>query len=410
MITVADRYGSELEMLEEFARQDSIVGDVRDPYPGLLARPAVEVLTAYRGLPGEEAPIVQVRGYEAVTTVLRDSVTYSSTVYEQIMGVVMGHTILEMDEPEHLRHRSLIAQAFRTRALERWEDELIRPLVHELIDGFVDEGSANLVTQFTLQYPMKVIARILGLPREGWLDFMRSSLELISVTVDWDRGLAASARLREMLSELLEQRRTDPRDDLISELVRAEVADEEGVRHVLTDDEILPFLLLLLPAGAETTTRALGNLLFGLLTQPGQLEAVRADRSLLPQAIEEALRWEPPLLLIARVAMADTELGGVTIPRGSRLIIQLGAANRDADHVEHGDEFDIHREAVHHTSFGAGRHTCLGMHLARLEMSVAVGALIDRLPDLRLDPDGADPHIHGLTFRSPTQLPVLFTP
>ena len=165
---------------------------------------------------------------------------------------------------------------------------------------------------------------------------------------------------------------------------------------------------MLLPAGVETTYRSTGNLLFGLLSNPEQLDAVRADRSLIPQAIEEAVRWEAPLLIITRVCTRDTQLGGMAIPAGSTVMPLLGAANRDAERYPDPDRFDIFRAPKPNISWGHGVHMCLGMHLARLEMRVALERLLDRLPGLRLDPDGKDPHIRGQVFRSPTSLPVLF--
>ena len=152
----------------------------------------------------------------------------------------------------------------------------------------------------------------------------------------------------------------------------------------------------------ETTYRSLGNLLFALLSDPAQLEAIRADRSLLPQAIEEAVRWDPPLLTITRVATRDTELGGVQIPQGSSVMPMLGSANRQDDRWPDPDEFDIYRQAKGHLGWGHGVHVCLGMHLARLEMRTAINLLLDRLPNLRMDPDGDDPHIRGQVFRSPS--------
>jgi cytochrome P450 len=154
----------------------------------------------------------------------------------------------------------------------------------------------------------------------------------------------------------------------------------------------------------------LGNLLFGLLSNQDQLDAVRADRSLIPQAIEEAVRWDAPLLNITRVTTNDTELGGVQIPQGCSVMPMLGSANRQEDRYPNPDQFDIFRQAKVPISWGHGVHVCLGMHLARLEMRTAINLLLDRLPNLRLDPDGDDPHIRGMVFRSPTSLPVLFDP
>jgi len=152
----------------------------------------------------------------------------------------------------------------------------------------------------------------------------------------------------------------------------------------------------------------LGNLQFGLLSDQKQLDAVRADRSLLPQAIEEAVRWEPPLIMITRVASRDTELGGVEIPAGCSVMPVLGAANRQNERFADPDHFDIFREIKPNIGWGYGVHVCLGMHLARLEMRVAMNLLLDRLPNMRLDPAADDPHIRGQAFRSPTSVPILF--
>ena len=184
------------------------------------------------------------------------------------------------------------------------------------------------------------------------------------------------------------------------------MAELDGER--LDDEEIFSFLRLLLPAGVETTFRSSGNFIHALLTHPDQLDALRLDRSLMPQAIEEALRWEPPLLITSRVVTRDTELRGIPVPAGANVTVMLGAANRDPDRYREPDRFDIFRDPKQHISFGHGPHMCLGMHLARMETRVAVDALLDRLPDLRLDPEGDDPHIHGQIFRSPTALPALF--
>jgi cytochrome P450 len=167
---------------------------------------------------------------------------------------------------------------------------------------------------------------------------------------------------------------------------------------------------LLLPAGVETTYRALGNLLFALLSDPDQLDAVRADRSLLPQAIEEAVRWEPPLMMITRVASRDTELGGVKIPEGCTVMPVLGAANRQDERYSDPNGFNIFRDVKPNIGWGHGVHVCLGMHLARLEMRVALNLLLDRLPNMRLDPAADDPYIRGQVFRSPTSLPIVFDP
>ncbi len=380
-------------------------GDVRDPYPHLNASRAQCPVQHVPGMVSTNGQSYLVLDHDLVTGVLRDDTAFSSRLIAEVMGPVMGRTILEMDGSEHMQHRSLVAQAFRPALLQRWADELIRPLADELIDGFASRGSAELISEFAYDYPVRVIARILGLPDEDYHTFHRWAMAIIAFHVDYDRGLAASAELREYLKPLLDDRRDNPTGDLLSELVRAEVDGRE-----LTDEEILPFLLLLMPAGAETTFRATGNMLYALLSHPDQLADVRADRSLVQQAVEESLRWEPPLLIIVRSPEQPSDLAGTTVDVGDTVTLCIGAANRDPAFVDNPDVFDIHRPLKQNHSFGTGPHMCLGMHLARLEMRIALEALLDRFPDLRIDPDGDDVHIHGAVFRSPAALPVVFTP
>jgi len=261
------------------------------------------------------------------------------------------------------------------------------------------------VKDFTFDYPSQIIAGLLGLPEQDYPQFQRWSISLLSWLMNPERGLAASAALCDYFAPILEARRAEPKDDLISALAEAEIDGQQ-----LENEEIYSFLRLLLPAGVETTYRSLGSLLFALLSEPAQLDAIRADRSLLPQAIEEGVRWESPLLTITRVATRDTELGGVQIPAGATVMPMLGSANRQDDRYPDPDKFDIFRQAKANLGWGHGVHVCLGMHLARLEMRTAINLLLDRLPNLRMDPDGDDPHIRGQVFRSPTSLPVLFDP
>jgi cytochrome P450 len=319
------------------------------------------------------------------------------------MGLVMGRTILEMDEPEHARYRGLLQKAFSKRALDRWEGELVRPVVSDLIDRFAGRGRADLVRELTFPFPVSVIAGMIGLDEDDYALFHRLAVELISITIDPLRGLRASQGLRDLFARVLAERRRDPRDDLMTVLAQAEL---DGTR--LDDEAIHAFLRLLAPAGAETTYRSSSNLLFGLLTHPDQLEALRSDRSLMSQAIEEGLRWEAPLTAIMRTATRDVTIGDVTIPAGGLVSVNLAAANRDETRYERPDEFDVRRPQKPHMAFAFGAHRCLGMHLARMETSVALNALLDRLQELRLDPAADDVHVTGLTFRSPVALLVLF--
>jgi cytochrome P450 len=346
---------------------------------------------------------VTVLGYDECQTVLTHPDTFSSSLYDQIMGPVMGRTLLELEGAEHRASRALVSPSFRTALLERWRTELVEVVVHELIDRFAPRGRAELAREFTFAFPVQVIARIMGLPRQDYVRFQRLSIELLNVVYDWECGLAASATLKAYLKEILAERRRKPQDDLISTLAESEI---DGAR--LTDDEIFAFLLLILPAGVETTYRASGNLLVALLTEPTLLDALRADRGMLRGAFEEALRWEPPITTVVRRAVRDCELGGVAIPAGTNVSVSVAAANRDPTRYPDPDRFDPSRRNIAHLTFGGGPHLCLGMHLARMEAAVAINALLDRLPDLRLDPNAPTPHITGMAFRSPAALPVEF--
>ena len=347
---------------------------------------------------------VTVLGYDECQTVLTHPDAFSSSIYDQIMGPVMGRTLLELEGAEHRASRALVSPSFRTALLERWRAELVEVVVHELIDRFAPRGRAELAREFTFAFPVQVIARIMGLPRQDYPRFQRLSIELLNVVYDWDRGIAASAELKACLAEILAQRRRRPQDDLISTLAESQI---DGAR--LTDDEIFAFLLLILPAGVETTYRASGNLLVALLTEPALLDALRSDRGLLRGAFEEALRWEPPITTVVRRAVRDGKLGGVAIPAGTNVSVSVAAANRDPARYPDPDRFDPTRKNIAHLTFGGGPHLCLGMHLARMEGTVAINALLDRLADLRLDPTAPAPHVVGVAFRSPAALPVEFT-
>jgi len=401
----------EVVPFDPYELKDMVGGTIRDPYPKLheLARRS-PVHTGPIDLgegadladPTKPAPVT-VFGFDEVVQVLRDHETYSSVVYADVMGTVMGRTILEMDEPEHRTIRSLVAGSFRSKMLERWEEELVAVVVNELVDAFIGRGRADLVREVTFNFPVQVIARILGLPRSDYPRFQRWALELTSVAANWERGMAASAALRDYFADVMADRRAAPGDDLISDLVRAEV---EG-QH-LSDEEIYSFLRLLLPAGVETTYRATGSLLFALLEDRRQFDALYADRSLYPQAFEEVVRWEPPVTVILRRTTRDTALAGVPIEEGADVALLIGAANRDERKYTDPDRFDMFRQQRQHVGFGFGVHVCLGMHLARMESRIAINTLFDRLGPFTLDPEADPPHIEGLAFRSPLSLPVVF--
>jgi cytochrome P450 len=407
----------ESDPFEKFNRAQG-VGAVVDPYPGLAAMRAQNPVHRMNlsGMLGNSptsqlntmlaAPEIYLAlSYDTVFEVLRDGARFSSAGYKKTMGLVMGDTILGMDGADHLRHRALLSRAFTPRAIDRWESELVRPIVNAYVDRFAARGEADLVRELTFPFPVHVVAAMIGLPESDHPAFHRLAVELISIGIDFDGAIRAARELRELFAPVVAARRQQPQDDLISVLAHAEL---EGTR--LSDEEIYAFLCLLAPAGAETTYRSSSNLLCGLLANPDQLDALRHDRSLVPQAIEEGLRWEPPLLSIMRTASHDTELAGVPIPEGAPIAVNLGAANRDPSRWDDPDRFDVFRPQKPHIAFAVGPHVCLGMHLARMETRVLLDVLFERLPNLRVDPDAKDGGITGLIFRSPKELRVRFDP
>jgi len=245
---------------------------------------------------------------------------------------------------------------------------------------------------------------MVGIPRADYPQFQKWAIEIIGFSRDYPRGYAAAAAVREYLMPVIAARRAKPTDDVISKLVTGTV-DGQG----LSDEEVVSFLRLLLPAGAETTFRLIGNMLFALLADRDRWERVRADRSLVPWAIEETLRWETSVLMVSRQTMRPVVLRGVEIPEDQMVSVTVGSANRDEEHYAHPDVYDLDRRADDHLAFGFGRHHCLGYHLARLEARLAVTAMLDRFPGLRLDPAAPPPTITGLAFRSPKTLPVLLS-
>ncbi|OBI81760.1 cytochrome P450 [Mycobacterium sp. 1245805.9] len=347
-------------------------------------------------------------GYDALFQAFRDDHVFTSAAYDKSIGLVMGHTILAMGGKEHHDHRSLVAKAFRATALERWEPSVIGPVCDRLIDEIKDEGHADLVKALTFEFPTRIISVLLGLPPEDLDLFRRLSLDLISIPTDIEAGLNAAAELQGYFLDQVEQRRHELTDDIIGDLVAAEIDGEK-----LTDDAIIAFLRLLLPAGLETTYRSSGNLLYLLLTHPEQLAMVQQDRSLIPAAIEEGLRVETPLTMVMRTTTREIEIGGKTIPAEAQVDMCMGSANRDESRWPDPNTFDIRRRRQAHIAFAAGIHMCLGMHLARLETRVMLNSLFDRVRDLALVPDdgsGEESRIVGLTFRSPNKLPVTFAP
>jgi cytochrome P450 len=382
-----------------------------DPYPvwrELRGRAPVHAgtvheLTGYQGsaifqgLPFPDRPHFSAFGYAACDSAYRtDEVFASSPDAVDPAGDDIGveSSMLSMGGAQHRRYRSLVQPSFVPARAEWWISRWIERTVHLLVDGFTAEGRAELNVDFCAAIPVLTITGSFGVPVEQALVIRES--------------LTNPAAIVEILAPIVSARRESPQDDLISVLVEAELADDDGVTHRLSDSEIYSFAILLLSAGSGTTWKQMGITLTALLQRPDVLDAVREDRTLLRGAIEESLRWMPTDPMFSRWVTRDVDFHGVHLPKGSVLHLCIGAANRDPARWDRPDDFDVFRSPKPSFAFGGGPHVCLGMHVARAEMAVGIGALLDRLPNLRLDPDAEPPRFIGMYERGATEIPVVF--
>ncbi|HEY7070484.1 MAG TPA: cytochrome P450 [Acidimicrobiales bacterium] len=351
----------------------------------------------FHGLPEPGRPHFSAFGFDVCDAAYRDEDTFASSPDPGATGgdeVGVMNSLLTMGGARHRRYRALVQPSFMPARAEWWIRNWIERTVHGLIDVFVDEGRAELNVDFCAAIPILTIAGSFGLPAEEALDIRASVTD--------------AAAMVERLTPIVAARREDPRDDLISVLVEAEITGEDGTAHRLSDAEIHSFAILLLAAGSGTTWKQMGITLGALLSRPDALAAVLADRSLLRPAIEESVRWMPTDPMFSRWVTRDVELGGTRLPAGSVLHICLGAANRDPARWDRPDDYDVHRPPKPTLGFGGGAHICLGMHVARAEMATGIGALLDRLPGLRIDPEAEPPRPVGLYERGMTAIPVVF--
>jgi cytochrome P450 len=311
--------------------------------------------------------------------------------------------ILLYDPPAHSRLRWLVSKAFTARRIEE-----LRPRVQQIADGLVDdmvaEGSpGDLVEMYGLPLPVTVICELLGVPDEVIGDFRLWSDAFLSTTrFPLEQVTEYAGKMRDYIIDLIRQRRREPKDDLVSALVAARDNDDK-----LTEDELLSLVQAILIAGHETTASEIPNFVYTLLTHPEQLAAIKADPGLIPQAVEELLRFVPlgAGADLPRYALEDVELGGVTVRAGEPVVPAVAAANHDSTVYADPLRFDLNRKEATHVGFGYGAHYCLGAPLARMELQVTVSTLLSRLPNLRLDDEanGID-WKSGLSTRGPERL------
>lgn len=357
--------------------------------------------------------------YEDVSRAFRDQV-FTTANYDWQLEPVHGKTILQLSGREHALRRALVAPAFRGSELQEKFLPVIESNARELIDGFRAAGQADLVADFATHFPINVIVDMLGLDKAEHARFHRWYTSIIAFLGNLSQdpevtaaGLQTQKEFAAYMIPIIQQRRADPGDDLLSGLCEAEI---DGVR--MSDEDIKAFCSLLLAAGGETTDKAIASVFANLLQHPSQLDAVRADRSLIARALAETLRYTPPVHMIMRQPAEDITLAAGTIPAGSTVTCLIGAANRDGRRFAEPEQFNIFRTdldsvnafsaAANHLAFALGRHFCVGALLAKTEVEVGVNQLLDAMPDVRLA-DGFRPAEQGVFTRGPAALPVVFT-
>ena len=323
--------------------------------------------------------------YADVERVLTDTQTFSSArgvMLELIklnMEMPPGTLIME-DPPVHNIHRQLLAAVFSPRRVAELEPR-IREYCRSCLDPLVGETRFDLIEKLGLELPMKVISMLLGIPEEGQVAFRDAVNDRVANMPEADEVMLS----HEAMGDYIDWRYTHPSDDVMTELINTEFTDENGVTRTLTRDEVLMYVTVLGGAGNETTGRLIGFMASTLAKHQDQLAEVAADPLLVPGAVEEVLRLEPPGPVNARYVTRDVELHGQTVPGGSAMMCMVGAANRDPRRYDDPDRFDIRRPKSMHLTFILGPHYCLGSALARLEGRVALEEILRRWPSWEVD-------------------------
>jgi cytochrome P450 len=318
----------------------------------------------------------------------------------------LEQNMLDLDDPDHRRLRSLVSKAFTPRLIEQLRGR-IESICRQLLDVMERKGRTELVRDYALPLPATVIAELLGIPAKDQRRFHRWSNRIVSISSGRDvwRALPAAVAFVRFLRKMSERRRILPEDDLMSALVQAEEAGDR-----LSQDELLAMSFLLLVAGHETTVNLIASGTLALLEHPDQLEKLEGDSQLIKPAVEELLRYTSPVeIATERYTREDLEICGTTVPRGELVLAVLGSANRDEQHFEDPDTLDLARDPNRHLAFGRGGvHHCLGAPLARMEGQIAINALLQRFPSLDLLVDsGSLSWRRGIFLRGLQRLPLV---
>jgi cytochrome P450 len=349
--------------------------------------------------------------YRACEIGFRDNLIFSSEGYNESPGVqTIGPTILSMVGKPHKRLRSAAQSLFkRPKVIDWWNRRWIEETVDALLDRLVGQQTADLNFELCARLPMATVTRAIGLEGEDVIEF-RYQLERATFgasKLPREESAASRAWIDGTLRGLIAENTRDPGDNLITGLLAAEIVDEEhGIKRKLTEDEIFGYCKLAIFAGGGTTWRQLGIAIDALMTHRHFWEACREDRSLVDAAVEESLRWRCTDPMMPRLCVEDAVVEGVEVPAGTRVFMCFGAANHDPAVFERPGEYDIFRKKQANMGFGFGPHRCLGIEVARQEMIVAINGLLDRFPNMALDPSKPKPEYRGLEHRGMTGVGV----
>ena len=397
--TMGARTPDPLELYRKYRETygDFVPGHGRDFPDGYTIPAWFEVL---------DAPSLMTSSHAAIREIFFSTDRFSGELHNPGDGEE-GKDIVHMEGKDHRRMRVLLGQGLSPRSVATWEDRMVRPVVQKLLDSCCQDSSVDLIRGFARPLPSIAMMSLLDLPQEHFelFDLLTS---LMVTTLTSEDGKNAAIRLAEYFASQLEQRRSlgvdelARREDIISLMATASENED-----VLSDEEIVGSLNLLLVAGFDTTYRAMSNLVFCLAEDAELYDRVRHEREKVPDLIEEMLRFYPPVTLNQRIALQDTEVCGVSIPKGQQVFLNQLLANRDPEVYEDPETFNIDREKKPHLSFGFGPHICAGMHLSKLELKVGIDEILDRYSSLKWDPAYPKPIMQGCGLRSSSHLHVL---
>ena len=337
--------------------------------------------------------------YEDVQRVLTEYSTFSSQFTDS--NQPLGDSMISADPPRHRQLRSLVSQAFTPRRIAQLEPRIAQ-IVNEELDRVVAKGRMDIIDDLAYPLPVTVIAEMIGVPLADRERFKHWSDQVVGAASS--EGRDPQAEMSEYFLWMIEQRRKEPKNDLLSALLTAQIDGEH-----LSNADLLGFCVLLLVAGNETTTHLIANSIWCLDEHPEAMAELRANPALIPGTIEEVLRYRSPVKLMFRTTTRDTKLGEHELPEGTGMIAWIASANRDEKQFLNADTFDIHRSPNRHLAFGHGIHFCLGAPLARLEAKIALEILLKRLPGIRRERDVLLESVGAFILHGVKHLPVRFT-